>query len=70
MGVSPPTRCCQRAMSEHSCSDPDSTYASLDPGWQELKWFLDIDNRPLKSLGIVAGVIGAVIFSLNKLAVG
>ena len=43
--------------------------AWTDPGWQKLKWFLDIENHPLKSLGIVAGVIGALVFGLVKLAV-
>ena len=43
--------------------------AWIDPGWQRLKRFLDIENHPLKSLGIVAGVIGALVFALVKLAV-
>jgi len=41
----------------------------IDPGWQKFKWLLDIDGHPLKSLGVVAGVIYAVSFSLVKLVV-
>ena len=44
--------------------------AWIDPSWQKLKWFLDIDNNPIKSLGIVAGGIGAMMFGLVKFAVG